>query len=115
MFMLTSQFWLRRLVYSFHSDVKEWIDKQKFKLVHKTKCEYNLWSDNFEHIEYQLHFHVELYQNGFNQRRYKIVDSNYHTCWFASNEHTHSYIKEFIKPWVAGREVKGLPVKTIIH
>lgn len=28
---------------------------------------------------------------------------------------THSYIKEFIKPWVAGREVKGLPEKTMVH
>ncbi len=101
-------------IISIRTSFMEWIDKQRYKIVYKTKCEHNLWDDDYQVCEYRLHFHVELYQNGFNQRKYKIVDSNYHTCWFASSERSHGFITDHVLPWVKGKDVYGLPERVKI-
>lgn len=96
----------------FLMEVATWIERHKFKSIHQVTVRLNL-TDDEGRVEHALYFIAELMQNGFNERKVRIIKSNYRDeCpYFTPSEKNHSYWKEYLLPWSRGKEIPGLPVK----
>lgn len=89
--------------------IRKWIDSHKYVLLKEVECDKKLYSENFEYIEHHLKFTVQFYQNAFNQRKIKVVKSNYDQCFFSGSEKEHDYFKSYVNPWLKGKNIYPLP------